>query len=209
MSFPPNRLTGHWTTSAVLPIKTCCFLPVGRKRFSMRLPRHLPTPPPQPKPHWTCNPVCCLCITVQLNKRKRRVSERGMECRKWTRGGVWDQNDFLNASLPLAAIKQSTVVISSAQGAQKETLLNPNGGTWLAFLGGQWAEFIAETCLPSCMANHGNSSQVETSLSFSLFLSPRHPSPPSPVTMDVLKGYKDEGVTSPQLLGRFFFPILE
>lgn len=29
-------------------------------------------------------------------------------------------------------------------------------------------EFIAETCLPSCMANHGNSSQVET---FSPFLS--------------------------------------
>lgn len=49
--------------------------------------------------------------------------------RKWTRGGVWDQNDFLNASLPLAAIKQSTMVISSARGAEKETLLNPNGGT--------------------------------------------------------------------------------
>lgn len=27
-------------------------------------------------------------------------------------------------------------------------------------------EFIAETCLPSCMANHGNSSQVETFFPF-------------------------------------------
>lgn len=72
----------------------------------------------------TFNP-CLLSLHNSIKRKEREVGGG----RKWTRGGVWDQNDFLNASLPLAAIKQSTMVISSARGAEKETLLNPNGGT--------------------------------------------------------------------------------
>ena len=56
-------------------------------------------------------------------------------------------------------------------------------------------EFIAGTCLPSCMANHGNSSQVETfspfSFSRSLFFSPPSDCGSSP------GAHRGAGVTSP------------
>lgn len=60
-------------------------------------------------------------------------------------------------------------MISAAQGAEKKTPLNPKWRDLTEHYCLTMPEFIAETCLPSCMANHGNSSQVET---FSPFLFP-------------------------------------
>lgn len=84
--------------------------------------------------------------------------------------------------LPFAAIKQSRPVISAAQGAEKKTPLNPNGGSWLSIIAWQCLSLLLKPAYPPAWQTMGTPVRWKLFLLFfsrSLFVSPSdHGSPP-------------------------------
>lgn len=84
--------------------------------------------------------------------------------------------------LPFAAIKQSRPVISAAQGAEKKTPLNPNGGTWLSIIAWQCLSLLLKPAYPPAWQTMGTPVRWKLFLLFfsrSLFFSPLWPRKPS------------------------------